>query len=70
MGHTALLVVHGIGAQERGVGVDERLLHGVLGARLGEEASGEARERLAIPRDDRVEGALVSFTHELDESLV
>ena len=65
--HWRLLV---IGAGQSGVRVDERLLHRVLAAGLGQDPAAVAHERPAVAIDDHVERALVSGAHELHEPLV
>ena len=58
-------------ARQRRVGVDERLLHGVLGRRAGgDEATAVAQQRRSVALDDRRERLLVAGVRERDQPLV
>src|SRR5215218_4258434 len=57
-------------ALKRRPGVDERLLHRVLGARLRQQLADVPVQRLAVAVDQRLERALVPFARELDQALV
>ncbi len=55
---------------QRGPGVDERLLEGVLGARRGQHPAQVAGQRAAVALDDRLECAVVPVAGQPDEALV
>ena len=59
-----------VAAHERGVRVDEGLLGGVLGARLGKDARAVAHELAAVAVDENVERALVAVAHEPGQALI
>jgi hypothetical protein len=63
-------VSHLVGPLQGVVGVDQRLLDGVLGPAGADDAGAVARERRPVAIDDGVEGGLVAIGGELGEALV
>ena len=73
MGHPVeprLEVELGLVAADRAVGVEERLLHSVLGATGREDALAVAQERSPVAGDDHLERAVVAGAGEVDEARV
>jgi hypothetical protein len=55
---------------ERLVGVEQRLLDGVLGPVLGQDAAARAKQRAAVAADQRLERLVATRGGELDQPLV